>query len=48
VAETVALTLEQIAAQKEAAHRDRQRQLEWAVVIQRQLGCVKRGVSSIR
>jgi hypothetical protein len=41
VAETVALTLEQIAAQKEAADRDRQRQLEWAVVIQRQLdsGC---------
>jgi len=41
VAETVALTLEQIAAQKEAAERDRQRQLEWAVVIQRQLdsGC---------
>jgi hypothetical protein len=40
VAET-ALTLEQIAAQKEAADRDRQRQLEWAVVIQRQLdsGC---------
>ena len=41
MAETVALTLEQIAAQKEAADRDRQRQLEWAVVIQRQLdsGC---------
>jgi hypothetical protein len=41
VAETVALTLEQIAAQKEAADPDRQRQLEWAVVIQRQLdsGC---------
>jgi hypothetical protein len=37
VAETVALTIEQIAAQKEAADRDRQRQLEWAVVIQRQL-----------
>jgi hypothetical protein len=33
VAETVALTLAQIAAQKEAADRDRQRQLEWAVVI---------------
>jgi len=29
VAETVALTLEQIAAQKEAADRDRQQQLEW-------------------
>ena len=41
MAETVALTLEQIAAQKEAADRDRQRQLECAVVIQRQLdsGC---------
>ena len=41
MAETVALTLEQIAAQKEAADRDRQRQFEWAVVIQRQLdsGC---------
>jgi hypothetical protein len=41
VAEAVPLTLEQIAAQKEAAQRDRQRQLEWAVVIQRQLdnGC---------
>ena len=41
MAETVALTLEQIAAQKEAADRDRQRPLEWAVVIQRQLdsGC---------
>jgi hypothetical protein len=41
MAETVALTLEQIAAQKEATHRDRQRQLEWAVVIQRRLdsGC---------
>jgi hypothetical protein len=36
VAETVALTLEQIAAQNEAAHRGRPRQLEWAVVIQRQ------------
>jgi len=40
VAETVALTIELIAAQ-EAADRDRQRQLEWAVFIQRQLdsGC---------
>jgi hypothetical protein len=35
VAEAVALTLEQIAAQKEAAHRDRQWQLEWAAVISR-------------
>jgi hypothetical protein len=35
VAEAVALTIEQIAAQKEAADRDRQRQLEWAVVISR-------------
>ena len=41
MAETVALTIEQIAAQKEAADRVRQRQLEWAVFIQRQLdsGC---------
>jgi len=40
VAETVALTIELIVAQ-EAADRDRQRQLEWAVFIQRQLdsGC---------
>jgi hypothetical protein len=41
VADTVALTIEQISAQKEAADWDRQRQLEWAVFIQRQLdsGC---------
>lgn len=32
--EPVALTPEQIAAQKEAEERDRQRRLEWAVVIQ--------------
>ena len=30
----VALTPEQIAAQKEAEERDRQRQLEWAVILQ--------------
>ncbi len=39
VTKAVALTLEQIAAQKGAAHRDRQRQLEWAVVIACRIRC---------
>ena len=32
--EPIALTPEQIAAQKEAAERGRQRQLEWAMILQ--------------
>ncbi|MGA7865409.1 MAG: hypothetical protein WCA23_15725 [Stellaceae bacterium] len=47
MAETVALTLEQIAAQNEAADRDRQRQLEWAVVIQRQLDSGRAGDATL-